>query len=290
MAVNSGISWTHNTWNPWMGCDKVAPECSHCYIDRTLARMTNPETNQHRKPWGEVFRTSASNWINPYRWEKKAAKREKSIRVFTCSESDFFHHAADQWRPEAWEIIKKTRHLTYQILTKRPGRIASHLPPDWGDGYSNVWLGVTAGSNQSMVQIDKLRGVPAYRRFVSAEPLLEDVHKTINLQGIDWLITGGESGPRPEYVWISGTDFHTEQAGRRTMKLEWAKNLKAICDAAGTIFYFKQITAFKSGTGGDALGAVYHSYPESNFPWYSDEEFKLDFLPKPKPKAVKEAA
>jgi protein gp37 len=202
MGVNSGISWTHNTWNPWMGCDKVAPECAHCYIDRMIQKMKNPDTGEFRKPWGEIFRTSNGNWKNPLRWEKKAAKRGKSIRVFTCSESDFFHQGADKCRGEAWEIIKNTPHLLYQILTKRPGRIASHLPVDWGAGYKNVWLGVTAASIQSMIQIDKLREVKAVRRFVSAEPLLEDVSKHINLKGIDWLIAGGESGPGPQYIWI----------------------------------------------------------------------------------------
>jgi protein gp37 len=286
MGVNSGISWTHNTWNPWMGCDKVAPECAHCYIDRMIQKMKNPVTGGPRQPWGEIFRTSEGNWKNPLRWEKKAAARGKSIRVFTCSESDFFHQGADTWRPEAWEIIKKTPHILYQILTKRPGRIASHLPPDWGDGYKNVWLGVTAGSNQSMVQIDKLREVVARTRFVSAEPLLEDVSKTINLKGIDWLIAGGESGTGPEYVWIAGTHFSKEPEGRRIMNLEWAKNLQAACKVAGTAFYFKQITASRSGRGEDALGNIYHAYPNGPFPWYTDAEFATDFLPQPKSKEV----
>lgn len=288
MGVNSGISWTHNTWNPWMGCVKIAPECAHCYIDRTIARMKNPATSEYREPWGEIFRTSPGNWQNPLRWEKKAAARGKAIRVFTCSESDFFHHGADAWRDEAWATIKNTPHLLYQILTKRPGRIASHLPADWGDGYKNVWLGVTAASNESMVQIDKLREVVARTRFVSAEPLLEDVSQKINLKGINWLITGGESGPGPEYVWIAGTHFSKEPDGRRIMNLEWAKNLQAACKATDTVFYFKQITAFRSGSGEGALGKVYHNYPDGPFPWYTDAEFAADFLPAPKPK--KEAA
>lgn len=267
-----------------MGCDKVAPECAHCYIDRMIQKMKNPVTGGPRQPWGEIFRTSEGNWKNPLRWEKKAATRGKSIRVFTCSESDFFHQGADSWRPEAWEIIKNTPHILYQILTKRPGRIASHLPPDWGDGYNNVWLGVTAGSNQSMVQIDKLREVVTRTRFVSAEPLLEDVSKTINLKGVDWLIAGGESGSGPEYVWIAGTNFSKEPEGRRIMNLAWAKNLQAACKEAGTTFYFKQITASRSGRGEDALGNVYHAYPKGPFPWYTGAEFAADFLPQPKPK------
>ena len=279
MGINSGISWTHNTWNPWMGCDKVAPECAHCYIDRMIQKMKNPNTGEFRKPWGEIFRTSGGNWKNPLRWEKKAAKRGKSIRVFTCSESDFFHQGADKWRDEAWEIIKNTPHLLYQILTKRPGRITPHLPTDWHEGYKNVWLGVSAGSIQSLVQIDKLREIKATRRFVSAEPLLEDVSKHIKLDGIDWLIAGGESGPGPEYTWIQGTHFPHEPKGRRLMQLEWAQNLRSVCEQQGTLFYFKQLTAARSGQGADALGGLYHDYPAGPYPWFTDSEFAEDFVP-----------
>jgi protein gp37 len=277
MGVNSGISWTHNTWNPWMGCDKVAPECAHCYIFYQIRKMMNRETGEFRKPWGEIFRTSEDLWKNPLRWEKKAAKRGRAIRVFTCSESDFFHQGADEWRPEAWAIIKNTPHLTYQILTKRPGRIASHLPPDWNGGYRNVWLGVSAACNQSMIQIDKLRAVQARVKFVSAEPLLEDVSQAINLDGIDWLICGGESGFGDEYLWTPGTPFLEEPDGRRTMELSWARNLQAACEKAGTIFFFKQITATRSGKGAHALGRLYHEYPAAPFEWYTKEEFMADF-------------
>ena len=282
MGVNSGISWTHNTWNPWMGCDKVAPECAHCYIFYQIRKMRNPATGEFRKPWGEIFRTSEDLWKNPLRWEKKAAKRGKAVRVFTCSESDFFHQGADGWRPEAWEIIRNTPHLLYQILTKRPGRIASHLPPDWNGGYPNVWLGVSAACNDSMVQIDKLRAVPTRTRFVSAEPLLEDISQAINLDGIGWLIAGGESGFGPEYKWVPSTHFTDEPEGRRTMELQWARNLRAACEASGTVFFFKQITSARSGKGADALGKLYHEYPQGPFPWYTDEEFAADFLPQKK--------
>lgn len=281
MAVDSKISWTHNTWNPWMGCDKIAPECAHCYIDRTIRRMENPATGESRKPWGEIFRTSPDNWKHPVSWEKKAARRGRSLRVFTCSESDFFHHGADAWRGEAWQIIRDTPHLLYQILTKRPGQIERHLPADWGEGYKNVWLGATAACIQSMVQINKLREVKAARRFVSAEPLLEDISRHIDLKGIDWLIAGGESGDGPEYVWVAGTNFKDEpEKGRRSMRLEWAQNLQAVCERSGTVFFFKQITAPSQGTGADALGRVYHDYPEGPYPWYTRTEFEADFLPK----------
>src|ERR1041385_5344292 len=122
MAENSNISWCHHTQNFWVGCDKIAPECAKCYIDRVLRR-------QGREPWGQLYRTKT--WDKPLAWERKAAKENKYYRVFTCSLSDFFHVKADAWRPEAWEIIKKTPHLIWLILTKRPELIKKRLPSDW---------------------------------------------------------------------------------------------------------------------------------------------------------------
>lgn len=122
MAENSGISWTHHSWNPWVGCDKVAPGCAHCYIHRIMTR-------QGREPWGEIYRTST--WADPDRWQKKAEKARQVERVFSCSMGDFFHPKADEWRNEAWEIIKRTPNLVYFLLTKRPTRILRHLPEDW---------------------------------------------------------------------------------------------------------------------------------------------------------------
>jgi protein gp37 len=278
MAERSNISWTHHTQNFWMGCDKIAPECAHCYIDRAMIKLG-------REPWGSIYRTSDALWKNPAKWERKAAARGKALRIFTCSESDFFHDKADPWRPEAWAIIRGTPHLNYQILTKRPGRIISHLPPDWGTGYSNCWLGVTAGCKKSLGLLDVLRKVPAVVRFVSAEPLLEDISPDISLESFQWLITGGESGPAPEYVW-PGTKWQDEQAkGRRKMKLEWAGNLLEKCQRSEVAYYFKQVTAFRSGERSDALGRLYHDCPAGTFPWYTEAELDVDF-----PKTRKVAA
>jgi Protein of unknown function (DUF5131) len=202
----------------------------------------------------------------------------------SCGAADPAYPSFPETQPSSFQkLVPGYATASYQILTKRPGRIASHLPLDWGDGYKNVWLGVTAASNESMIQIDKLRAVPAHTRFVSAEPLLEDVSQKINLEGINWLIAGGESGSGPEYVWIAGTHFSKEPDGRRIMSLDWAKNLQVTCEKAGTVFYFKQVTASRSGQHADALGKVYHAYPKGPYPWYSDAEFAADFLPQPKP-------
>ena len=258
MAENSNIGWCHHTQNFWLGCDKIAPECAKCYIDRSLRRMG-------REPWGQLYETKT--WNKPLQWEKIAAKENKYYRVFTCSLSDFFHVKADEWRPRAWEIIKNTPHLVYLILTKRPELIYKRLPSDWGSGYENVFLGVSVGCNQTLNKMDTLRNIPCRLRFLSAEPLLEDISQKINLDFFGWVITGGESGAGAEYKWDSGKDWRQEfsTGGRRIMELEWARNLQVACARRYTPFYFKQITAPKPGTGEDILGDNTHQFPKA--PW-----------------------
>jgi protein gp37 len=311
---HSLIGWTHNTWNPWVGCDKVAPECAKCYIGREVRKQTDwqaprparGETKPLRQPWGEVYLTRT--WRDPYTWEKELAGVDKGVkRVFTCSLSDFFHAKVDgrtfrgtgsmssmgghwiaeqyaqpserlyaplkdwwecTWREAAWQVIKDTRHLVYLVLTKRPERILNHLPKDWGQGYRNVWLGTSVGCNRTLSKIDLLRQVPVHPgavRFVSAEPLLEDISENLDLTGIGWLIVGGESGSNPEYLWDANADWKKElagEAGRRTMLLGWAQNLLKRARAADIPFFFKQVTAGRSGVGVDALGQTYNEYPE----------------------------
>src|SRR3954462_9465422 len=122
MAETSGISWTHGTLNFWVGCDKIAPECARCYIERLLRK-------QGREPWGSVYITKT--WKDAARWQKKHAIERDAIRVFTCSLSDFFHVKADPWRTDAWAIIRDCPNLVWLILTKRPERAMAHLPKDW---------------------------------------------------------------------------------------------------------------------------------------------------------------
>jgi protein gp37 len=134
---------------------------------------------------------SKTKFNEPMKWKEPQL-------IFTCSWSDWFIEEADAWRPEAWEVIKNTPHHTYQILTKRPERIKVCLPPDWGDGYPNVWLGVSVESNDEKQRLKILSEIPARIRFISAEPLigeldLEDIVDVISTS-FHWLIIGGESG------------------------------------------------------------------------------------------------
>jgi protein gp37 len=262
---STNIAWAHNTQNFWVGCDQIAPECAHCYIDRELRKQTEPTTGEKRKPWGEVYRTKT--WGNPAKWQKQAEAEGVCRRVFTNSLSGFFHVKGDPWRPEAWEIIRATPNLVWLILTKRPELIAARLPSDWGEGYANVWLGVSTACNQTLNKMESLRKIPVHPkalRFVSAEPLLEDISPRIDLTGFGWVIVGGESGSGPEYLWDPTADWKKElyTKGRRTMKLQWAQSLLEKAHAQNAKFFFKQVTAARSEQGVDAMGQIYHEMPD----------------------------
>ena len=144
--------------------------------------------------------------------------------VFTCSYSDWFIEEADPWRDEAWETVKQTPHLTYQILTKRPERIQECLPRDWREGYGNVWLGVTVEDERARWRIGELLGVSAALYFVSHEPLLEPIDMSRHIQGVDWGIIGGESG-----------------RGARAMHIQWAQSLIQQYQEANVPVFVKQM-------------------------------------------------
>lgn len=210
MAEDSKIQWTDATWNPWHGCTKVSPGCKFCYMYRDKERYKQDPTT--------VIKSKA-NFEAPLKWAGKpglcmASKRlaKQSLpdgsKIFTCSWSDFFIEDADEWRSEAWKIIKRTPEFQYQILTKRPERILECLPSDWGEGYPNVWLGVSAEDHdQWNIRVHQLMRIPAKVRFVSIEPFLgplywgisvelsgKDMGRPVYERGLDWVIIGGESG------------------------------------------------------------------------------------------------
>lgn len=233
MGEKTAISWTNKTWNPWMGCIKVSQGCKNCYMYREQERYGHDPRDVRR---------SKTTFNEPLKWHDPAL-------VFTCSWSDWFIAEADAWRDEAWDIIKRTPHLTYQILTKRPERIAEHLPADWGEGYPNVWLGISAEDQATLDQrMPLLAKIPAVVRFVSAEPLLDSL--SVMFHGsIDWLIVGGESG-----------------AGARPMRAIWAHKARLECEIAMIPFFFKQMggnTRIDGHWGGNTLdGKVYQEMPE----------------------------
>lgn len=211
------INWADFTWNPWTGCNKVSAGCKFCY-------MEDIEIKQGRNP-KLVKRTSKMIWDKPLKI------KEPSI-IFTCSMSDFFHEDADDWRNEAWEIIKLTPQHTYLILTKRPERIMDCLPKDWcRESYKHVWLGTTVEDNNAIDRISILKNIPCEVRFISFEPLLEDILLSPDdLKGIHWGIIGGESGK-----YKNGT-----VPLFRESKPEWFRNLRDKLKEAGIAVWFKQ--------------------------------------------------
>jgi protein gp37 len=220
MAENSKIGWTHHTMNFWWGCNKVSQECRCCYIGQIMRRAG-------REPFQGPMRTK--DWSPPHKWNREAAKQRKRLRVFTCSMSDFFHAGADEWRDEAWHIIRECRQLDWLILTKRPEFIRERLPADWGTGYANVWLGVTCGVESSMWPVEEILQIPAHLRFISAEPLLGPLDLRAYLgRGIDWVITGCENA---------------HQNKRVAMDLDWVRDIEQQCREAGIPHFFKQYYA-----------------------------------------------
>jgi protein gp37 len=178
----SKIQWTGATWNPWHGCKKVSAGCKFCYMFRDKERYGQEPTSVLK---------SKTMFKEPLKWTDPQL-------IFTCSWSDWFIEEADEWRTEAWEVIKNTPHHTYQILTKRPERILECLPADWCNGYPNVWLGVSVESNDFKHRIETLSKVPANIRFISAEPLIAELNlddmSLLLSEKYHWLIIGGESG------------------------------------------------------------------------------------------------
>lgn len=212
MGKTTGIQWADSTWNPWRGCTKVSPGCDNCYMFRDQERFGHDPT--------QVVRCGDGTFRLPLGMAEPRM-------VFTCSWGDWFHHEADPWRAEAWDIVRQTPHLTYQILTKRPALIRSRLPKDWGEGYPNVWLGVSAEDQRTLeLRLPLLCQIPAALRFLSLEPLLKPVQLVGLLGLVKWVIVGGESGP-----------------GCRPMDLNWTRLVLNQC-----LFY--RVPAFVKQLGG----------------------------------------
>jgi protein gp37 len=224
MAKNSKIGWTTHSHNFWWGCHKISPECLKCYIAGIMKRAG-------KEPFKGPMRTK--HWDEPFRWDREAAAAGERHRVFTCSMSDFFHEGADAWRDEAWEVIKACPNLDWLVLTKRPELAKDRLPADWGDGYPNVWLGVTVGCEKSLYRLPHLHRLPAVVKFVSAEPLLERMDFRPYLGWLDWIITGCEQAKKGE---------------RRLMDLDWVRDIERQCQEAGKRHFFKQAYVDDKGT------------------------------------------
>jgi protein gp37 len=247
MGIKSHIQWTDATWNIAVGCTKVDEDCKFCYMYRDSLNNTryNPL---------EIRRTSTVFNL--------PLKLKEPSRIFTCSLTDFFHPAIDRYRKEAWDIIRQCPQHTFQILTKRPERILEHLPEDWGDGWKNVWLGTSIGSQAAIERAMDLVDVPAYKKFLSLEPLHGAIDLTVNALNIvpvpllsffDWVIVGGESGnDNGKYKY-------------RPCQLEWMEDIVSNCLYEGVAVFVKQLGTHLSKQLGmsDRHGSNIDEFPTS---------------------------
>lgn len=251
MGKTTNISWTDVTWNIAVGCTKVDADCKYCYMYRGSLNDTRYNPKEVRKT-KTVFNLPL--------------KIKEPSRIFTSSLTDVFHPDCDSFREEMWDIIRKCPQHTFQILTKRPERIADHLPADWGTGWENVWLGTSVGSKKGMQRINDLLLAPKAKiKFLSLEPLYEDINitkiekssgpgfsiitnpltgetfewdlyesclvgdKISKIDKIDWVIVGGESGnENGKYRY-------------RPCRFDWIHSILESCREFGVPVFVKQL-------------------------------------------------
>ena len=231
MAETTKISWTDSTFNPWIGCTNVSPGCDHCYAEADNKRRKWTEWGPH----GARHRTTPAYWRNPIKWQKQAPAFERKHghrhRVFCASLADVFdNQVPPEWRHDLFALIRRCPNLDWQVLTKRPQNIAKFLPPDWGDGYANVWLGTTTEDQEHFDQRwPILAKTPAARRFISFEPAIGPLRIASGASVPDWVICGGESGP-----------------GARVMLPQWARDIRDDCDRLGIALFLKQFGTYAS--------------------------------------------
>ena len=213
MGTKTSIEWTEQTWNPAVGCSKVSPGCANCYAEVMARRLKAMRVNGYENG----FRLT----LLPERLEEPIRRKRPTV-YFVNSMSDLFHEEIpDDYLVRVLEVIRQAPQHTFQILTKRAERMVEFFrirkPP------INAWLGVTVENRaHGLPRIEFLRQISASVRFISAEPLLEELGE-IDLTGVAWAIAGGESGPKA-----------------RRMNPEWLLNIKHMCDEQGAAFFFKQ--------------------------------------------------
>jgi protein gp37 len=243
VSDRSDIEWTESTWNPVSGCSKVSAGCAHCYAERISLRF-----GRSQKPWTPS--NAAENVVlHPERLDQPLRWRRPRL-VFVNSMSDLFHELVpEDFVADVFGVMESASRHTFQVLTKRP-EIAAALAPKlpWPP---NVWLGVSIENSRFTWRADVLAKVPAAVRFVSAEPLLGSLFESsgrkrpLDLNRIDWLIAGGESGP-----------------GARPVQVEWLRELRDACERAEVAFFFKQWGGRTPKSGGRELdGETYDAIP-----------------------------
>ena len=236
MSDNSKIEWTDATWNPVRGCTKVSPGCKHCYAETFAERFRG--VPGHPFEFGFDLRLVPDKLGEPFRWRTPRM-------IFVNSMSDLFHEGIpNDYVSDVARVMTEANWHTYQVLTKRAARMADMLNGDlhFAAGAPNVWWGVSVEDRQhGLPRIEHLRSAPAQVRFLSIEPLLEDLGR-LDLRGVSWVIVGGESGH-----------------GARPMSPAWVRSIRDQCRSAGVPFFFKQWGGVRKHETGRLLDGHTHS-------------------------------
>jgi protein gp37 len=239
MSQQSSIEWTDATWNPVRGCTKISPGCTHCYAETFAERFRGVPGHPYEQ--GFDLRLVPDKLAEPLKWKTPRT-------VFVNSMSDLFHDGVpDQYVQDVVRVMRLARWHTYQVLTKRSERLRDMLQTTLLEAGAepHIWWGVSVENRRhGLPRIDHLRAAPARVRFLSVEPLLEDLGP-LDLTGIHWVIVGGESGP-----------------GARPMEKSWVVSLQNQCETAGVPFFFKQWGGVrKEKTGRELEGKKYDGMP-----------------------------
>ena len=239
MSLRSHIEWTDATWNPVRGCTKISPGCKHCYAETFAERFRGVKGHPYEQ--GFDLRLVPEKLTEPFSWRSPKL-------VFVNSMSDLFQAGVpDEYAEAVSKVMVKADWHTYQVLTKRSERLRDLLKRRlrFAAEQSHIWWGVSVEDRKyGLSRIEHLRNSPAAVRFLSVEPLLEDLGE-INLSGINWVIVGGESGP-----------------GARPLRKEWVVSIREQCHAARVPFFFKQWGGTRKARYGRKLdGRTYDEYP-----------------------------
>lgn len=232
--AQSSIEWTEMTWNPTTGCDKISAGCKYCYAEVMTRRLMAMGIDKYKD--GFEVRTHEDSLQTPFSWKKPKV-------VFVNSMSDLFHPEVPiEFIQKVFFVMNETPQHTYQVLTKRAERLFEiHDQLNWT---SNIWMGVSVEDDRVTGRIDFLRETNAQTKFLSCEPLIGPLHN-INLNGIDWVIVGGESGRKARPIYES-----------------WVWDIKQQCDEQGSAFFFKQWGGVnKKKTGRELGGRTYDEMP-----------------------------
>jgi protein gp37 len=233
------IEWTESTWNPITGCTKISSGCKNCYAEVMTRRLQAMGQEKYINGFNLTLHPETLN--EPYTWKKPRV-------IFVNSMSDLFHMDIPiRYITDVFRVMKENPHHVFQILTKRADLLLFYDKEGYLEWTHNIWMGVTVEDNTVTNRIDLLRQTGAKIKFLSCEPLLTELPE-INLESIDWVIVGGESGRTP-----------------RTIKEEWVLDIKDQCQKANVAFYFKQWGGINKKKNGKSLqGKHYTEMPEVN--------------------------